>query len=194
MKQDITIADLMARTQHVVGREVQVVRVQLLRNHIDLVPATGSVADAHTVLVEGKHVGDRRTVSGDNIVIATGTRPARPVPVAFDAARVIGIVSTTDRKLLGVHVFGTGATNLVHFGQVVMGCGGTVDHLVDAVFNYPTLSEAFKVAAVDATCFLGRGLRAPMPYRAGDLCLLRRCSSSVARLRVMGGDTPSSAT
>jgi NAD(P) transhydrogenase len=33
----------------------------------------------------------------------------------------------------------------------VMGCGGTVDYLVDAVFNYPTLSESYKVAALDAT-------------------------------------------
>jgi NAD(P) transhydrogenase len=49
-----------------------------------------------------------------------------------------------------VHVFGTGATELVHIGQAVMGCCGTVDYLVDAVFNYPTLAEAYKVAALDA--------------------------------------------
>ena len=61
------------------------------------------------------------------------------------------LVSPEDRKLLGVHVFGTGATELIHIGQAVMGCGGTVDYLVDAVFNYPTLSEAYKVAALDAT-------------------------------------------
>jgi len=61
------------------------------------------------------------------------------------------LVSPVDRKLLGVHVFGTIATELIHIGQAVMGCGGTVDYLVDAVFNYPTLSEAYKVAALDAT-------------------------------------------
>ena len=61
------------------------------------------------------------------------------------------IVHVTDRTLLGVHVFGTGATDLVHIGQAVMGCGGTIDYLVDTVFNYPTLSEAYKVAALDAT-------------------------------------------
>jgi NAD(P) transhydrogenase len=60
------------------------------------------------------------------------------------------LVSTEDRKLLGVHVFGTGATELVHIGQAVMGCGGTVDYLVDTVFNYPTLAESYKVAALDA--------------------------------------------
>jgi len=61
------------------------------------------------------------------------------------------LVSPEDGKLLGVHVFGTGATELIHIGQAVMGCGGTVDYLVDAVFNYPTLSESYKVAALDAT-------------------------------------------
>ena len=61
------------------------------------------------------------------------------------------LVSLDDRSLLGVHVFGTGATELVHIGQAVMGCGGTVDYLVDAVFNYPTLAESYKVAALDAT-------------------------------------------
>jgi NAD(P) transhydrogenase len=61
------------------------------------------------------------------------------------------LVSPEDGKLLGIHVFGTAATDIVHIGQAVMGCGGTVDYLVDAVFNYPTLSEAYKVAALDAS-------------------------------------------
>ncbi len=60
------------------------------------------------------------------------------------------LVSLDTHTLLGVHVFGTGATELVHIGQAVMGCGGTIDYLVDAVFNYPTLAEAYKVAALDA--------------------------------------------
>jgi NAD(P) transhydrogenase len=383
VKQDITISDLMARTQHVIGREVQVVRAQLHRNGIDLMHGIGRFVDAHTVAVEGTHRGDRTSITGEYIVIATGTTPARPSQVDFDEERildsdevfalteipsslvvvgagVIGIeyasmfaalgtrvtvveqrekmldfcdpeiveslkfhlrdqavtfrfdekvvdvsvsnsgtvttlasgkripaaavmysagrqgctdkldlpaagleadrrgrlsvdehyrtpvehiyavgdvigfpalaatsmdqgrlaayhafgervheltslqpigiytipeisycgateaeltssavpyeigisryrelargqivgdaygmlkllVSTTDRKILGVHVFGTGATDLVHIGQAVMGCGGTVDYLVDTVFNYPTLSEAYKVAALDAT-------------------------------------------
>ncbi|RSN54748.1 Si-specific NAD(P)(+) transhydrogenase [Actinomadura sp. WAC 06369] len=60
------------------------------------------------------------------------------------------LVSPEDRRLLGVHVFGTGATELVHIGQTLMGCNGTVDYLVNAVFNYPTLAESYKVAALDA--------------------------------------------
>ncbi|MGH3096637.1 MAG: Si-specific NAD(P)(+) transhydrogenase [Streptosporangiales bacterium] len=61
------------------------------------------------------------------------------------------LVHTDTGELLGVHVFGSGATELVHIGQAVMGCGGTVDYLVDTVFNYPTLAESYKVAALDAT-------------------------------------------
>src|SRR3954454_12145377 len=61
------------------------------------------------------------------------------------------LVSSDDRRLLGVHAFGTTATELVHIGQTVMGFGGTVDYLVEAVFNYPTLAEGYKVAALDAT-------------------------------------------
>lgn len=383
VKDKITPADLLARTQHVINKQVDVVRSQLMRNRIDLVLGHGRFIDPHTVLVEEDAQGERVTVSGDYIVIATGTKPARPAGVEFDENRVldsdgildlrslpasmvvvgagvigieyasmfaalgtkvtvvekrdtmldfcdpeivealkfhlrdlavtfrfgeevtavdvgsagtvttlgsgkqipaetvmysagregqtahlglehagleadhrgrifvddqfqtkvehiyavgdvigfpalaatsmdqgrlaayhafgeptegitelqpIGIysipevsyvgkteveltkdsipyevgvcryrelargqiagdsygmlkllVSTTDRKLLGAHLFGTSATEMVHIGQAVMGCGGTVDYLVDAVFNYPTFSEAYKVAALDVT-------------------------------------------
>ncbi|WP_204815236.1 Si-specific NAD(P)(+) transhydrogenase [Mycobacterium riyadhense] len=383
VKDKITPADLLARTQHVIGKQVDVVRSQLMRNRIDLVLGHGRFIDPHTVLVEEDAQGERVTVSGDYIVIATGTKPVRPSGVEFDEKRVldsdgildlrslpasmvvvgagvigieyasmfaalgtkvtvvekrdtmldfcdpeivealkfhlrdlavtfrfgeevtavdvgsagtvttlasgkqipaetvmysagregqtehlglenagletdhrgrifvddqfqtkvdhifavgdvigfpalaatsmdqgrlaayhafgeptdgmtalqpIGIysipevsyvgateveltkdsipyevgvaryrelargqiagdsygmlkllVSTRDRTLLGVHIFGTSATEMVHIGQAVMGCGGTVDYLVDAVFNYPTFSEAYKVAALDVT-------------------------------------------
>ncbi len=60
------------------------------------------------------------------------------------------LVSTEDRAILGVHVLGTGAADLVHIGQAVMGGGEGIDFLVRAVFNYPTFAEAYKVAALDA--------------------------------------------
>ena len=385
VKSEITIADLLARTQHVVGREVEVIRNQLLRNHVELLSGTARFEDPHTLTVQGTERGDHSTVTAEFVVIATGTRPARPPQVEFDdehhhvvdsdavlhlervptsmvvvGAGVIGIeyasmfaavgtkvtvvekrptmldfcdpeiveslkfhlrdqgvsfrfgeevskventgrgtittlasgkkipadmvmysagrqgvtdelaldkanlaadargritvdahyrtevehiyavgdvigfpalaatsmdqgrlaayhafgeparelhglqpigiytvpeisycgkteaeltasmvpyevglsryrelargaivgdsygmlkllVSTEDRTLLGVHVFGTNATDLVHIGQAIMGCGGTVDYLVDTVLNYPTLSEAYKVAALDVT-------------------------------------------
>jgi NAD(P) transhydrogenase len=61
------------------------------------------------------------------------------------------LVSTEDRRVLGVHVLGTGATELVHIGQAVMASGSEgLDYLVTAVFNYPTFAESYKVAALDA--------------------------------------------
>ena len=383
VKANITPADLLARTTHVIGKEIEVVRSQLLRNRIELITGTGRFADPHTIVVDDEQRGERVTVTAKNVVIATGTAPAQPVDVEFDdyrvldsdgilnlefipssmvvvGAGVIGIeyasmfaalgskvtvvekrdsmldfcdreiveslqfhlrdlavtfrfgeavtavdvgasgtvttlasgkripaeavmysagrqgmteslelenagleadargrifvddnfqtkvdhiyavgdvigfpalaatsmdqgrlasyhafdqpskglmdlqpigiysipevsyvgateveltknsvpyevgvsryrelargqiagdsygmlkllVSTEDLKLLGVHIFGSGATDLIHIGQAVMGCGGTVEYLVEAVFNYPTLSEAYKVAALDVT-------------------------------------------
>ena len=55
-----------------------------------------------------------------------------------------------DRRLLGVHVIGTGATELVHVGQAVLGLGGGLDYFLNTVFNYPTLAECYKVASLDA--------------------------------------------
>ncbi len=53
------------------------------------------------------------------------------------------------RKLLGVHILGQRATEIVHIGQAVMAYGGTIEYFRDTVFNYPTLAEAYKVAALD---------------------------------------------
>ncbi len=60
------------------------------------------------------------------------------------------LFSIETQKLLGVHIIGEGATELVHIGQAVISLGGTLDYFVQTVFNYPTLAEAYKVAALDA--------------------------------------------
>ncbi|MDP9174292.1 MAG: Si-specific NAD(P)(+) transhydrogenase [Planctomycetota bacterium] len=52
-------------------------------------------------------------------------------------------------RLLGVHAIGTGATELIHIGQTVMAAGLPIDYFVESVFNYPTLAECYKVAALD---------------------------------------------
>ncbi len=51
-------------------------------------------------------------------------------------------------KIFGVHVIGEGATELIHIGQTALALGGTLEYFRDAVFNYPTLAEAYKVAAL----------------------------------------------
>ena len=55
-----------------------------------------------------------------------------------------------DRRLLGVHAVGTGATELIHIGQAVLGLGGGLEYFLTTAFNYPTLAECYKVAALDA--------------------------------------------
>jgi len=60
------------------------------------------------------------------------------------------IFSTENRRLLGVHIVGEGATELIHIGQAVLNLGGGLDYFVENTFNYPTLAEAYKVAALDA--------------------------------------------
>ena len=53
------------------------------------------------------------------------------------------------RELLGVHIIGESATELIHIGQAVMSLGGTIDYFVNTVFNYPTLAECYKNAGFD---------------------------------------------
>ena len=61
------------------------------------------------------------------------------------------------RRLLGVHAIGTGATELIHIGQAVMAAAMPIDYFVESVFNYPTLAECYKVAALNVV----NRLRAP---------------------------------
>ncbi|MBC8130395.1 MAG: Si-specific NAD(P)(+) transhydrogenase [Rhizobiaceae bacterium] len=60
------------------------------------------------------------------------------------------IFSKKTRRLLGVHIVGEGATELVHIGQAVLNLKGTIDYFMENTFNYPTLAEAYKIASLDA--------------------------------------------
>ena len=57
------------------------------------------------------------------------------------------IFNRENHSILGVHIIGEGASELLHIGQAVMALGGKLDYFVDTVFNYPTLAECYKVAA-----------------------------------------------
>jgi NAD(P) transhydrogenase len=59
------------------------------------------------------------------------------------------IFSLETQRLLGVHILGEGATELIHIGQAVLNLKGTLDYFVENTFNYPTLAEAYKIAALD---------------------------------------------
>jgi NAD(P) transhydrogenase len=59
------------------------------------------------------------------------------------------LIHQDNHQILGVHAIGTGSTELIHIGQAVMAFQGTVDFFINNVFNYPTLAEAYKVAALN---------------------------------------------
>ena len=67
------------------------------------------------------------------------------------------VFSIETRRLLGAHIVGEGATELIHIGQAVINLGGTVDFFVNNTFNYPTLAEAYKIAGLDAWNRMGQG-------------------------------------
>src|SRR5262249_21728618 len=71
--------------------------------------------------------------------------------IAGDRSGLLKLLVHADtRDVLGVHILGTSATELVHVGQTVIASDLKVDYLVDAVFNVPTFSDAYKIAALDA--------------------------------------------
>ena len=72
------------------------------------------------------------------------------------AGQVKLIFRYPDKTLLGVHIIGESAAELVHIGLMVLQFNGTIDAFITTVFNYPTLSDAYKYAAYDGLGALQR--------------------------------------
>ena len=87
VKERIAIDDLSFRTERVIEAEVNVVRDQLLRNYVDIIPGNGCFVDPQRILVQSDN--GNRILSGDKIIVAVGTRPARPEGIEFDDRRII---------------------------------------------------------------------------------------------------------
>lgn len=92
-------------------------------------------------------------LTAKKILYETGTahlwETARGQIMGLEEGMLKMIFSTGDQRLLGVHILGEGATELIHIGQAVLVLGGTLQYFVETVFNYPTLAEAYKIAALD---------------------------------------------
>lgn len=87
VKDRITVKDLQFRTQRVIEREVNIVRDQLIRNYVDVIPGSAKFLDAHTIAVEGED--GVRKISADKTVIAVGSRPTRPEGIEFDDQAIV---------------------------------------------------------------------------------------------------------
>src|SRR5205823_574335 len=81
--------------------------------------------------------------------IAKYSELAKSMMLGDDAGMLKLLFDRQTPKLLGVHAIGQRATEIIHIGQAVMFYGGSVEYFRDTVFNYPTLAEAYKVAALD---------------------------------------------
>src|SRR5262245_4828134 len=88
VKQNITMSDLLFRTDHVISHEVDVTRHQLLRNHIDLFPAEASFIDPHTIRMTDVLGHGQREVTAAYVVLATGTAATMDSHIPFDGQRI----------------------------------------------------------------------------------------------------------
>ncbi len=93
-------------------------------------------------------------LTADRIPYETGIARYREIArgqiLGDDSGLLKLIFHREDRRLLGVHAIGTNATELIHIGQAVLRLGGGLGYFLETVFNYPTLAECYKVAALDA--------------------------------------------
>ncbi len=151
IKSTITIEDVLWRTQHVIEHERAVVRDQLRRNGVEVVEGTASFVDAHTLEVAGPHP---LPLTGESIVIAVGTRPARPPEVDFDDHTVIdsdGILGL-ERVPATMTVVGGGVIG-VEYASMAAALGITVT-LID---KRPRLLDFVDEELVDALHYHLRG-------------------------------------
>ncbi|HUQ95398.1 MAG TPA: Si-specific NAD(P)(+) transhydrogenase [Bryobacteraceae bacterium] len=88
VKHNITMEDLMLRTDQVIRHEIDVTRHQLLRNRVDVISATGSFVDAHTILLESSESHTTRTVTASRVVLAVGTEATVDSHIPVDKQRV----------------------------------------------------------------------------------------------------------
>jgi NAD(P) transhydrogenase len=156
VKEEITISDLLARLQHVVGRETEVIRSQLMRNHIELVPGTASFLDPHTLTVDIEGVGALRTLTANYMVIATGTVPAHPPHVDFDSLRVLDSdqILTLDTVPGSLVVVGAGVIGVEYASMfAALGTRVTLVEKRDKMLDFcdPEIVESLKFHLRDHT-------------------------------------------
>ncbi len=107
-----------------------------------------SVPEISTVGMSEEEVNERGIPY--EVGIARFRETSRGHIMGLDKGMLKMLFSLKTRRLLGCHIVGEGATELIHIGQAVLNLQGTLDYFVENTFNYPTLAEAYKIAALDA--------------------------------------------
>ena len=125
---------------HIFGREFED-RRRLFPFGIYSIPEISMVGDNEEELTE-KGIPYETGVAGYKEI-------ARGKLLGDDVGMLKMLFSPETRMVLGVHIIGTNATELIHIGQAVIALDGKVDYFVDSAFNYPTLAECYRVAALN---------------------------------------------
>ena len=118
VKEEISVSDLAFRVQAVMSREVEVIRAQLKRNHVELIPGTAKFVDPNTLEIEG--VAGTTRITADHILIACGTRPAHSPTVPLDGKRVIDSdqLTSVERFPRELIVVGAGVIGLEYASMI----------------------------------------------------------------------------
>ena len=161
VKDEITVADLLSRTQSVIQREIDVIRDQLSRNHVRLLTGMARFVDPHTLAVT--RGSDESRCTADAIVIAVGTRPARPDSVQFDGRMVLDsdAILQIDRIPKALVVVGAGVIG-IEYASMFAALGTRVT-VVEA---RPSLLEFCDAQIVEALRYHLRDLG--LVFRFGD--------------------------
>lgn len=173
VKQDITMADLLYRTDHVVRTETEVIRNQMRRNHVSVFSGTASFIDANTVRIT-RSDDETQDIKGTHILIAVGTEPARPANVPFTAGRVIDSTELLTLKDLprSMTIVGGGVIGTEY--ACMLAAVGVKITLVNAS---PKLLEFLDDEIIEA-----------LQFRLRDNGIRLRLGESVSHIDVVGDD------
>lgn len=174
LKDEITVGDLTARTHHVIGREIDVIRSQLARNHVNMLAGTARFTDPHTVVVSAEDAPER-TVTADKIIVAVGTRPARPSTVEFDGRTIVDSdqILLIDRIPSSMVVVGAGVIG-IEYASMFAALGTKVT----VVERRERMLDMCDLEVVEA-----------LKYQLRDLAVTFRFRETVARVERHGGAT-----
>ncbi len=168
VKQTITMDDLLHRCRHVVRTEVDVIRNQMARNGVTMMPGTATFLDAHTVRVEDD--GDAHDLKAEHVLIAVGTEPARPPEVPFTPGRVIDSTELLTLRALprSITIVGGGVIGTEY--ACMLAAVGVRVTLVD---SRPKLLE-----------FIDDELAEALQFRMRDMGIRLRLGESVSRIEI----------
>ena len=150
VKDDITMSDLMIRTNHVMQQKTDTLRHQLLRNRVELITADASFIDSHTIDLATVDGRSHRPVTADKVVVAVGTSAARPEETHVDGKRILlsDDVLSLPELPRSLAIIGAGVIGL-EYGSIF----ATLGIRVTLIDRYPKLLDFVDGELVDTLVY-----------------------------------------